>query len=51
MKQTSWANYVAVMNILTDVCLVLLPLVIVARLKAANSKKIVLMQFFLARAW
>lgn len=51
VKQTSWANYVAVMNVLTDICLIVLPVVIVARIQAANSKKSILTMFFMARVW
>ena len=51
LEQISWANYVAIMNILTDLCLIVLPLVIVARLKAANNKKVILTLFFVARVW
>ena len=51
MWQTAWANYVAVMNILTDVGLIALPLVIVARLSTANNKKVMLVLFFMTRVW
>lgn len=51
VKQTSWANYVAVMNVLTDICLIVLPVVIVVRIQAANSKKSILTMFFMARVW
>lgn len=39
------------MNVLTDVRLIVSPLVIVARLKSARPKKIILALFFMARVW
>lgn len=37
------------MSILTDIGLIVLPLIIVARLQAANNRNIVLTLFFMAR--
>ena len=49
--QTSWEHYVAIMNILTDVSLVVLPMIIVGRLKAPRKKKAILLLTFMGRIW
>ena len=48
-KQTAWAYFVAIVNGLTDITLVVLPSMIVLRLQMATRKKAILLVFFMAR--
>ncbi|KAM0799249.1 hypothetical protein BDR22DRAFT_890461 [Usnea florida] len=48
-NRTSWAYFVAILNGLTDMILVILPSMIVLRLQLATRKKAVLLFFFMAR--
>ncbi|CAD6583794.1 MAG: hypothetical protein ASARMPRED_001505 [Alectoria sarmentosa] len=48
-NRTSWAYFVAIVNGLTDITLVILPSMIVLRLKVAARKKAILLVFFMAR--
>ncbi|MCJ1240928.1 hypothetical protein MMC14_008932 [Varicellaria rhodocarpa] len=50
LNRNSLADYVAIVNILTDAALIVLPLIIVTRLKAKKGKKVVLSLVFFGRA-
>ena len=49
LQQTALANYVAIMNVLTEVSLIVLPMVILRRLQVDKRKKLILTLVFMGR--